>query len=75
MIIMMIKHKQGRIHDQLMRLPIGRGSIGSCPPFPHNSLITLKFKPYILTSFKNIAQTDQPMDGRTDGRMDGQTDG
>ena len=62
--------KQGRIHDQQMRLPLGRGSIGPCAPFPGLSqyiLITLKFKPHISTIFTNMARTYGPTDGRTDG--------
>ena len=56
--------KQGWIHDQQMRLPLGRGSNGTCSPFPGLSQHSDHLKTHISTILENMAQ-------RTDGRMDG----
>ena len=51
--------KQGRIHDQQMRLPLGRGSIGSCSHFSGLSQHSDHLN-HILTIFTNMVRTDTP---------------
>ena len=60
--------KQGWVHDQQMRLLLGRGSKGICSPFPGLSQHSDHFKQHDSTVFENMAQqTYEQMDGPTDG--------